>query len=203
MRPEYSAPQAVTVLVLSVLPTRLPSLTDVYAWFSSSGTLSSWARVPRLVRAPGCLMPAGSAPALPLPSPPLIRASPPRCTDTATTSIGSVGAVGCACSGQGGGATAPGGRGCAQDVARVTERPLSVCTAAPTPSLRRPPCSSQLLPSPPPRPPLESSHTLRAGRGRPRGGQRGWRGGRGLRLARAAAGGARRSPGRPPDTCCA
>lgn len=54
----------------------------------------------------------------------------------------------------------------------------------PHPALSRLPCSSSFL-SVPPSPAPEGSHTPRAGRCRPRGGQRGRPGGRGLRPARA------------------
>lgn len=184
-------------VVLSFLPTRLPQFL-----FSSLGAHASRTKVRLLWRRRStprvaCCGP-GPAPALPRPSHPLSRAPPPCCTDTVASGSGAEGRV---CSRQRGVTSAPRDGGCARVAARVTERLLCGCAAAPTPKLSCPPWSSQLLPDPPPRPPPESLHTLRAGRGRPRGGQRGWRGGRGLRLARAAAGGARRSPGRPPDTC--
>ena len=112
------------------------------------------------------------------------------------------GLEGCVGSRQGGGTIPPRGGHFAGTPGPATEASfrgpdgtgVGCEAAAPYPGTQ-PPAPLLLFPSPvpPPVPPPEGSHTLRAGRCRPRGGQRGRPGGRGLRPARAAAGGARRA----------
>lgn len=81
----------------------------------------------------------GPAPALPRPSHPLSGTPPLRCADTVATGAGGSPAARRAGSRQRGGTSAPWGGGCARVAARVTERLLCGCAAAPTPKLSCPP----------------------------------------------------------------
>lgn len=171
----------------------------------------------------GARLPRG--PAQPRPAPPsgpplrlaaLSRRAPPPARLSAGPGAagcrGLLGREGRGGSRQGGGATPPRGGCFARTPGRATKAPfrrlpgsvVGCATAAPHPCTQQPaPLLLRPSPVPPPLPPPEGSHTPRAGRCRPRGGQRGSPGGRGLRPARAAAGGARRAPGPRPDSCWA